>query len=488
MALFDSVIGDIKEKLGLGDRAGGLLTVLLAMIVDGENGGFGGFLERFKEAGLGDLADSWVNAGANMPLSNEQTESVFGEGTLKEMADEVGLDYQTTTSATAFAVPHLVDKLTPNGEVPADSNLLSMIGSFASGGGADLIDAAPAGAEAGATVDRIGTAAVGAVDAGKESLGDGNSLLRIILPLIIIGILLVLGYMFCGKSNPTGKIKTNVSTNDNTNKAADKVTEANAKTVDSSFTLRAENGKYFVSGVVADEAIKKQITDALTAQYGAENVDFAGLRVDAGARPFGAGWWDNLVKLLPDLKDWKTGELSFSGNAVTAAAGLPAGALDRLKSLFAAGWRLPASIAGAETASKQANEEALKELAEAETAGQVVEALNISIINFASGKSEIPPDAQPVLQKAAEVLKAQPAATKIEIGGYTDSDGADDANLKLSEARANSVRDALVKLGVADAMLSAKGYGEADPVAPNDTPDNKFKNRRIEYKIVSDQP
>ena len=57
---------------------------------------------------------------------------------------------------------------------------------------------------------------------------------------------------------------------------------------------------------------------------------------------------------------------------------------------------------------KQANEEALNELAEADSVEEVVKAMNVSIINFASGSSAIPADAEPVLEKAAEVLKAQP--------------------------------------------------------------------------------
>lgn len=514
--MFDSIIDEAREKFNLGDKANSLLSILLALMTDKTDGGFSGFLERFNEAGLGEVASSWVSSGANTPISNEQTESVFGEETLKDIADEVGLDYNTTTSATAFMTPHIVDNLTPNGVVPSEGDLLSTVGGFLGGiGGAAVGALGMTGAAASDTADRIGTATSETIDAGEKTIaenldmvdagaiaasdkssgtlysvgdtvdgdGDGDSILKWLIPLLLLGLLVVLGYWFCGKS-PTPTV-TNTNTNTNTNKVN---TNANAnvtaKTVDSSFSIKAENGKYVVSGIVPDEATKKQIMDALTAQYGAGNVNFDGLKVDAAAKPFGAGWWDNFGKLLPNLKDWKTGELSFVGNAITIASGLPQAAIDQMKSLFS-GWKMPLSIAGEQGATKQANEEALKELGEAKTAQQVVDALNVSIIQFDSGKSNIKPEFEPILQKAADVLKAQPATTAIEIGGHTDNVGNKDSNLKLSQARADSVKNELVKLGVSDKTLVAKGYGDTVAKADNATKEGQFANRRIEYKVVA---
>ena len=73
----------------------------------------------------------------------------------------------------------------------------------------------------------------------------------------------------------------------------------------------------------------------------------------------------------------------------------------------------------------------------------------------------------------------------MEIGGNTDSVGDEDANMKLSQARADSVRAYLIKNGVAELRVKAKGYGEAIPVAKNDTPEGRQRNRRIEVKILS---
>lgn len=71
---------------------------------------------------------------------------------------------------------------------------------------------------------------------------------------------------------------------------------------------------------------------------------------------------------------------------------------------------------------------------------------------------------------------------EVEISGHTDNVGKKSSNIKLSQKRAESVKAWLVSKGVDPKRITAKGYGPDQPVAPNDTPDNKRKNRRIEFK------
>lgn len=137
---------------------------------------------------------------------------------------------------------------------------------------------------------------------------------------------------------------------------------------------------------------------------------------------------------------------------------------------------------------RQANEKAAAAMAKIYpngTAQQVTDALNFSAINFAKGSAAIPADDLPLLKQAAEQLKKSPADTRVEIDGYTDSDGDDATNQKLSQQRAESVRSMMLKEGVPAAMLTAKGYGETQPKASNETPEGKFENRRIEYKVAT---
>ncbi|MBP6002544.1 MAG: OmpA family protein [Pyrinomonadaceae bacterium] len=127
---------------------------------------------------------------------------------------------------------------------------------------------------------------------------------------------------------------------------------------------------------------------------------------------------------------------------------------------------------------------ALDALPDPFTAEDLIKALNILIINFESGKYDVPPVRLAALQKGAIFIKKLPQGIVLEVGGHTDNVGQPASNQTLSEARANAVKAVLVKFGVADSTLQTRGYGAAKPITTNDTVDGKYRNRRIEYSIV----
>jgi OOP family OmpA-OmpF porin len=116
----------------------------------------------------------------------------------------------------------------------------------------------------------------------------------------------------------------------------------------------------------------------------------------------------------------------------------------------------------------------------------LVAALNDSVINFPTGGAEVPASTRRFLESAASDLKQVPKGYVLEIAGYTDNTGDAAINRELSERRADAVREALIKAGADPDMLLAKGYGSADPIASNDTPEGRLRNRRIEYHIVKE--
>lgn len=104
-------------------------------------------------------------------------------------------------------------------------------------------------------------------------------------------------------------------------------------------------------------------------------------------------------------------------------------------------------------------------------------------IFFEYAKATLQNESFPELNRLVEMLTKSPKMT-IEVAGHTDNVGTDENNLKLSQERAESVRNYLLSKGLAPARLTAKGYGESKPIAPNETDEGKQKNRRVEFMIL----
>ena len=116
---------------------------------------------------------------------------------------------------------------------------------------------------------------------------------------------------------------------------------------------------------------------------------------------------------------------------------------------------------------------------QAQLGGSLNEALGLEPINFEVNSAVITADSTGTLDRAAEFLITN--NTVVEIAGHTDSDGDDAFNQQLSQDRADAVMAYLTDQGVPAENMTAVGYGEDQPVAENDTPENKAKNRRIEF-------
>lgn len=222
MAMFDAIIAEVNERFNLDGKAGTLLSALLALMTDGD--GLTGFLEKFNQAGLSDAASSWVGAGANEEISNEQLESALGKNTIENFANQAGTDYEKAASAIAFMTPRVIDALTPDAVLPESGDLISRIGGFLNGTDEMISEKTVA-----QTFDRVGTAAIPLLhDEKKESIDanaineavvfdkvdaasevnltddnyekSGDSSLKWILPLLLLALLLITGYWFCSRT------------------------------------------------------------------------------------------------------------------------------------------------------------------------------------------------------------------------------------------------------------------------------------------------
>ncbi|WP_079417376.1 YidB family protein [Thiomonas intermedia] len=126
MGLFDSVAGGLGQMLGGQQAQGGagdnpMLQAVMGLMND--SGGLSGLLSKFQQGGLGDLVQSWVGTGANLPISAEQIQQVLGSGALGDMASKLGIQPEQVAGALSQSLPQAVDAMTPNGQVPAASDL-----------------------------------------------------------------------------------------------------------------------------------------------------------------------------------------------------------------------------------------------------------------------------------------------------------------------------------------------------------------------------
>lgn len=143
--------------------------------------------------------------------------------------------------------------------------------------------------------------------------------------------------------------------------------------------------------------------------------------------------------------------------------------------------------ARAKTAEAQARaaqlEAQLADLAAKKTERGIV--ITLGDVLFGTDKSSLTPDGMRSAQKLADVLKQNPARTVL-VEGFTDSTGASAYNQELSSRRAASVRDALMQMGIAANRVNVRGYGEAYPVAGNDSAADRQLNRRVEIVLSDD--
>lgn len=112
--------GMIAKLLG-----GPLLGIVLGMLK--KQGGLGGMLDKFRGAGLGQKADSWVSTGPNQPLNPDELERALGPEELEQIAQQTGLTVEQVREKLADGLPEVINQVTPDGQVPDEGSLTSML-------------------------------------------------------------------------------------------------------------------------------------------------------------------------------------------------------------------------------------------------------------------------------------------------------------------------------------------------------------------------
>jgi uncharacterized protein YidB (DUF937 family) len=128
MGLFDEIMQ--LAGSGASGEHSNVANAVMEMLQSGQGGGLSGLVGAFQSKGLGDIVSSWVGTGQNLPVSAEQVHSALGSEYIQQIAAKVGISPDSVDSALAGLLPVIVDKLTPNGQMPA------------AGGAGGLLDAA----------------------------------------------------------------------------------------------------------------------------------------------------------------------------------------------------------------------------------------------------------------------------------------------------------------------------------------------------------
>ena len=569
MATFDTLIDDLASRFGLGANARSLVREVLTMIST-SSGGLGGFLDRFKSAGLSSEVTSWLGHPDARPIAAGQVERALGATVLGGIASRLGLAQSAMSTALGYALPKIVGLLTPGGAVPA--GVPAEVAAF--------LSQPPRAAVATEQV------APRRVDLYPASPQDESGIRRWLWPALAALVVVALLSYFWSTLNRMPSAPPVAKAPEPATPAPSTVAQAPAPPPAASPTAQApapapqppaqapsppppteaqapappppapapppaapapsteaqatapqpppaaqapaptsppatgqapatpapaavataeptapasaasptrlalsnDNGAVQASGAVHDERAKTSIVNALNAVFGADKVKSA-ISVDPSAAA--ASWLGNIRAALEALKGANVDAI-FEGNKVNVGGA----AMDdvargkiiaALSSALGVGVTVGALTDKTAEAVAVANNRATTELASLGSGFGVKDllfALNDSVFSFASDSAEVPEAMAPFLKTAAADLKQLKAGHVLEIAGYTDNTGDAALNLALSQRRAEAVREALIKYGVDPDMLVAKGYGEADPVASNDTAEGRLKNRRIEYHVI----
>jgi uncharacterized protein YidB (DUF937 family) len=125
MGILDQLMGLVAGGTQTGAQTGQSPLVQMALQMIQQNGGLPGIISKFQQAGFGQQAGSWVGTGQNMPITADQLKQVLGSGSIGALAQQFGLSHGDAMGGLAQALPQVIDKLTPTGQISADhSDLL----------------------------------------------------------------------------------------------------------------------------------------------------------------------------------------------------------------------------------------------------------------------------------------------------------------------------------------------------------------------------
>ncbi len=127
---FGNIVKDVLSSSGVNagssEQQQGVANSLMQMVAN--HGGVGGIADKLRSAGLGSQVDSWIGTGANQPVQPQQIEQGLGQDKIQQLAAHAGVPPAVASAIAAVVLPALIDRLTPNGQVPQGNTLSGGLG------------------------------------------------------------------------------------------------------------------------------------------------------------------------------------------------------------------------------------------------------------------------------------------------------------------------------------------------------------------------
>ena len=133
MGLLDDVLAMAGSAGAQQSQHASALGAILSYLNSPQVGGLAGLQSMFQQGGLGHIISSWIGNGQNLPISASQLQNVLHGGALNQAAQQAGMDTSQLTGLMSTLLPHLVDKVSPNGQLPDASALQQMLKGLAAG-------------------------------------------------------------------------------------------------------------------------------------------------------------------------------------------------------------------------------------------------------------------------------------------------------------------------------------------------------------------
>jgi len=242
---------------------------------------------------------------------------------------------------------------------------------------------------------------------------------------------------------------------------------------------RSPDGQVQLRGRLPDDLTRDAVLSFARARFGTDNTDMTARLVD----DVPPGWPVRVLVSLEALSHLNNGTMTVRPDVIRVSGDTGnAEARDEIA-------RLVTGKLGEDTnlVLDVSYVEALDPVAALPTAEDCVAMINAAIaerkITFAPGSTEIEADALATIDRVAEALR-ECQTVRMEIGGHTDSQGSESMNQRLSQERADAVLNAIMARRVLTSNLTAKGYGESNPIADNGTEAGREANRRIEFRLI----